>query len=93
MISQIFNTSLVILALPKVPSFLGYHTISKLLVRLPNYWSLVSLYGMCIVGYFVIIGLKNDSAMEITLILAFLIAEGAQVILIGFLSFTQVNHC
>ena len=47
---------------------------------------------MCIVGYFVIIGLKNDSAMEITLILAFLIAKGAQVILIGFLSFTQVNH-
>ena len=51
----------------------------------------MSLYGMCNIGFFVIIGLKNDSAMEIALILALLLADAAHIILIGFLSFTQIN--
>ena len=92
MISQILNTGLVIMALSKVPSFLGYCAIGRRLFRLPSFWSLLSLYGVTIVGYFLIIGLKNDSLMEITLILAFLIDELAQVILIGVLNYTQVNH-
>ena len=90
--SQILNTCLVIMFLPKVPSFLGYSVILKLLVRLPAFWSLVSLYAMTIVGYFLIIGLKNDSGMEIALILALMIVKVTQVILIGFLNFTQINH-
>ena len=44
------------------------------------------------VGFSLIIGLKNDSRMEIALIMAFIIEEGVQDILIGFLNFTQVNH-
>ena len=92
LISQVFNTGLVILALTKIPSFLGYSTNFRLLVRLPSFWSLMSLYGMSIVRYLVIIGLKNDSGIEIALIWAFMIREGAQVIFICFLNFTQVNH-
>ena len=92
MISQILNTGLVIMALSKVPSFLGYSAILRRLVRLPSFWSLLSLYGVTIAGYSLIIGFKNDSWMEVTLILAFLIDELAQVILIGFLNFTQVNN-
>ena len=92
LMSQIVNTCLVIIALSKVPSFLGYSAILRLLVRLPAFWGLHSLYAITIVGYFLIIGLKNDSGMEIALILSFMIAEGAQVILIGFLNFTQINH-
>ena len=89
--SQMLNGGVVILALKKVPSFLGYSTILRLLVRLPSFWNLMSLYGMCNIGFFVIIGLKNDSAMEIALILALLLADAAHIILIGFLSFTQIN--
>ena len=92
MISQIINTGLVTMALSKVPSFLGYSAILRRLVRLPSLWSLLSLYGMTIAGYALIIGLKNDSGMEIALILAFLVDELAQVILIGILNYTQVNH-
>ena len=91
-VSQTFNTVLVIMALSKVPSFLGYIAILKRLARLPSFWNLLSLYGMTSVGFSLIIGLKNDSQMEIALILAFMIEEGVQVILIGFLNFTQVNH-
>lgn len=90
-ISQMLNAAVVILALKKVPSFLGYSTILRSLVRLPSFWSLISLYGMCNIGYFAIIALKNDSPMEIALIMAFLFAGAAHVILIGFLSFTQIN--
>ena len=92
MISQIFNAWLVILALSKVPSFLGYYSIFKRLVGLSSYWSLIVLYGMCIVGYLLIIALKNDKAMEMALILAFLSAQGTQVMLIGLLTYTQINH-
>ena len=91
-VSQICNTALVIMALSKVPSFLGYTAILKMLARLPSFWSLLSLYVMCIVGYLLIIALKNDSGMEITLILAFMIEEGVQVTLLGFLNFTRVDH-
>ena len=91
-ISQIFNAWLVILALSKVPSFLGYYSIFKRLVGLSSFWSLIVLYGMCIVGYLLIIGLKNDTAMEMALILAFLSAQGTQVILIPLLTYTQINH-
>ena len=91
-ISQIFNAWLVTLALSKVPSFLGYYSIFKRLVGLSSYWSLIVLYGMCIVGYLLIIALKNDKAMEMALILAFLSAQGTQVMLIGLLTYTQINH-
>ena len=91
-ISQIFNACLVTLALSKVPSFLGYYSIFKRLVGLSSYWSLIVLYGMCIVGYLLIIALKNDKAMEMALILAFLSAQGTQVMLIGLLTYTQINH-
>ena len=90
-ISQMLNAGVVILALKKVPSFLGYCTILRSLVRLPSFWSLMSLYGMCNIGYFAIIALENDSPMEIALIMAFVFAGAAHVILIGFLSFTQIN--
>lgn len=90
-LSQMLNAGVVILALRKVRSFLGYCTILRSLVRLPSFWSLVSLYVMCDIGYFVIIGLENDSPMEIALIMAFVLAGAANVILIGFLSFTQIN--
>ena len=92
-ISHTLNTGFVIMALSKVPSFLGYPAILKRLVRLPSFWSLLSLYGITIACYFLLIGLKNDSWMETALILAFLIVKGVQAMLIGFLNFTQVNHC
>ena len=91
-ILQIFNAWLVTLALSKVPSFLGYYSIFKRLVGLSSYWSLIVLYGMCIVGYLLIIALKNDKAMEMALILAFLSAQGTQVVLIALLTYTQINH-
>ena len=91
-ISHILNTGLVIMALSKVPSFLGYSAILKRLVRLPSFWSLLSLYGITTACYFLLIGLTNDSWMETALILSFLIAKGVQAMLIGFLNFTQINH-
>ena len=90
-ISQTLNAGVVILALKKVRSFLGYFTILRSLVRLPSFWNLMSLYGMCNIGYFAIIALENDSPMEIALIMAFVFAGAAHVILIGFLSFTQID--
>ena len=93
LVSRIFNTLLVIMASSKVPSVLGYIAILKRLARLPSFWNLLSLYGMDIVGSSLILGLKNDSEMEIALIVAFIVEEGVNVILVGFLNFIQVNHC
>ena len=90
-ISQILNTGLMILAISKVPSFLGYFTILRLLVRLPSYWRLLSLYGISIVRYFLFIGMENNSGIEIALMLGFMVWEGVHVTFIGFLNFTQVN--
>ncbi|XP_078349785.1 uncharacterized protein LOC144634642 isoform X1 [Oculina patagonica] len=91
-VSQIFNSALVILALSYVPSFLGWSVIPRLLVRLPAFWSLLSLYAMTIVGYGMILSLENGKKMKIALIMAFTIRNGAQIVLIGFLNFTQINH-
>ena len=46
---------------------------------------------MCIVGYLLIIELKNDKAMEMALILAFLSAQGTQVMLIGLFPFLSLT--
>ena len=46
---------------------------------------------MTIVGYAMILSLPNNK-MEIALIMAFAIDNAIQVILIGLLNFTQVNH-
>lgn len=91
-VSQIFNSVLVILALSKVPSFLGWSVIPKLLVRLPGFWSLLAVFGMTILGYGIILSLQNDKKMEIALIMAFAIDNGVQIVLIAFLNFTQINH-
>ena len=90
-ITQILNSALVILAVSKVPSFLGCTVILRLLVRLPGFWSLLSLFAMTIVGYGMVLSLENNK-MEISLIMAFAIDNGIQVVLIGLLNFTQVNH-
>ena len=90
-ISQILNTGLMILGISKVPSFLGYFTMLRLLVRLPSYWRLLCLYGISVVRYFLFIGMENNSGIEIALMLGFMVWEGVHVTFIGFLNFTQVN--
>ena len=92
MVSQIINVGLVTLGLSKIPSFLGYLAILKLLVRLPSFWSLLSLYGISLLRYLLLMWLKYDSGKEMALILASIIWEGAQIVFIGFLNFTQVKH-
>ena len=92
MVSQIINVGLVTLGLSKIPSFLGYLAILKLLVRLPSFWSLLSLYGISLLRYLLLMWLKYDSGKEMALILATIIWEGAQIVFIGFLNFTQVKH-
>ena len=90
-LSQILNNFLVILAVSKVPSFLGCIVTLRLLIRLPGFWSLLSLFALTIVGYGMVLSLTNDK-MEIALIMAFVINNGIQFVLIGLLNFTQVNH-
>ena len=92
MVSQIINVGLVTLGLSKIPSFLGYLAILKLLVRLPSFWSLLSVYGISLLRYLLLIWLKYDSGKKMALILATIIWEGAQIVFIGFLNFTQVKH-
>ena len=92
MVFQIINVGLVTLGLSKIPSFLGYLAILKLLVRLPSFWSLLSLYGISLLRYLLLMWLKYDSGKEMALILASIIWEGSQIVFIGFLNFTQVKH-
>ncbi|RMX59473.1 hypothetical protein pdam_00018373 [Pocillopora damicornis] len=68
--SQICNCALVLLAVSRVPSFLGWSFIPRLLVQLPAFWSLLALFLMTVVGYGMILVHKNDEMMEICLILA-----------------------
>ncbi|XP_068682798.1 uncharacterized protein [Montipora foliosa] len=92
LLTSLFNTGLVIVALSKVPSFLGYAVILRKLVRLPSFWSLVALTAVTMSGYLVILAIKNHTGMEIALIVAFMVERPVQVILLAVLSFTQVNH-
>ncbi|XP_068682497.1 uncharacterized protein [Montipora foliosa] len=92
LLTSLFNTGLVIIALSKVPSFLGYAVILRKLVRLPSFWSLVALTAVTMSGYIVILAIKNHNGMEIALIVAFMVERPVQVILLAVLSFTQVNH-
>ena len=92
LLTSLFNTSLVVIALSKVPWFLGYAVILRKLVRLPSFWSLVALTAVTMSGYFVILAIKNHTGMEIALIVAFMVERPVQVILLAVLSFTQVNH-
>ncbi|XP_022800198.1 uncharacterized protein LOC111338058 [Stylophora pistillata] len=91
-ISQVCNCALVLMAISRVPSFLGWSVIPTLLVRLPAFWSLLALFLMTIVGYGMILAQKNDEMMEICLIMVLAIDNGVQLVLISFLNFTQINH-
>lgn len=90
--SQICNCALVLLAVSRVPSFLGWSFIPRLLVQLPAFWSLLALFLMTVVGYGMILVHKNDEMMEICLILALTMDNCVQVVLISFLNFTQINR-
>lgn len=92
LVTLFFNNALVMLALSKVPSFVGYVVILKKLVRLPSFWSLLALTAVSMSGYVIIMAFKYDSAMELALIVTFMVERLVQVILISFINFTQVNH-
>ena len=92
LVTWFLNTALVMIALSKVPSFLGYAVILRKLVRLPSFWSLVALTGVSMVGYPIILAINDHTGMEIALIVAFMVERPVQVILLAFLNFTQVNH-
>ena len=74
------------IALSKVPSFLGYAVILRKLVRLPSFWSLVALTGVAMAGYPMILAIKNHSGIEVALIVAFMVERTVQVILLAFLN-------
>ncbi|XP_068728864.1 uncharacterized protein [Montipora capricornis] len=92
LVTRLINTALIVIALSKVPSFLGYAVILRKLVRLSSFWNLVALTGVTIAGYIVILAIKNHSGMEIALLLAFIVDRPVQITLLAFLNFTQVNH-
>lgn len=91
-ISQMCNCALVLMAVSRVPSFLGWSVIPTLLVRLQAFWSLLGLFLMTIVGYAMILAQKNDEMMEICLIMSLAMNNGVQLVLISFLNFTQINQ-
>ena len=92
LVTWFLNTALVMIALSKVPSFLGYAVILRKLVRLPSFWSLVALTGVAMAGYPMILAIKNHSGIEVALIVAFMVDRPVQVILLAFVNFIQVNH-
>lgn len=92
LVTLLFNNALVMLAVSKVPSFVGYFVILKKLVRLPSFWSLLALTAVSMSGYVIIMAFKYDSAMELALIVAFMVERLVQVILVSFINFTQVHH-
>ena len=92
LVTLLLNNALVILALSKVPSFVGYSVILKKLVRMSSFWSLLALTGVSMAGFVIILAVKYDSAMELALVVTFMVERPAQVILISFINFTQVNH-
>ena len=86
LLTWFLNTALVMIALSKVPSFLGYAVILRKLVRLPSFWSLVALTGVAMAGYPMILAINNHSGMEVALIVAFMVERPVQVILLAFLN-------
>ena len=92
LVTRVINTALIVIALTKVPSFLGYAVILRKLVRLSSFWNLVAITGVTMAGYPIILAMNDHSGIEVALIVAFMVERPVQVILVAFLNFTQVNH-
>jgi hypothetical protein len=92
MYSHISTQVISLVVLVKATNFFGFAALVRKLVHLPNFLSLVLLLVLTLVGYFVILVLHKQTALEKVLNVAFIIKAIFTVILIGILNFTELKR-
>lgn len=89
--SHIISQIVGLVMLFRAPTFLGWKTLGKKLVRLPNYLSLIMLLVLSLAGYFAIFTFHKQTALEEMLNFGFIIQAILSVLLMGVLNFTLLN--
>ncbi|XP_031574516.1 uncharacterized protein LOC116308268 [Actinia tenebrosa] len=90
--SHIISQIISLVVLIKAPTFFGWKTLGKKLLRLPNYLSLNLLLLLTLVGYCAIFIYHKQTALEKTTNFAFIIKAILSVVLMAVLNFTPLSR-
>lgn len=90
--SHIISQIISLVVLFRAPTFLGWKTLGKKLVRLPNYLSMSLLLVLSLVGYCAILVYHKQTAVEKMMNFAFIIKATLSVLLMGVLNFALLNR-
>ena len=83
-------TVILVVALQKVPSFLGYKVILHRLKFVPSFWTLLLLLLLCLSRYAELI-LSHDSLIPLVILAGLSLNYILRTVAIGFLNYTQLN--
>ena len=90
-ITQSILIVIIIVALQKVPAFLGYRAISHQLKLRPSFWTLVLLLVIALARYGMELVMAPKSLLPLSIIIGFALCYILTVVLACVLNFTQLN--
>jgi len=91
LITQSILVVIIILALQKVPAFLGYRAIFHQLKLLPSFWTLLLLLIIALARYAMLLAIAPKSLIPLSIIIGFALCYILTVVLACVLSCTQLN--
>ena len=91
LITQSLLIGIIIVALQKVPEFLGYRAIFHQLKLRPSFWSLVLLLVIALARYGMLLVMAPKSVLPLSIIIGFALCYVLNVVLACVLNCTQLN--
>jgi len=91
LVSQSILVVIIIVALQKVPAFLGYRAIFHQLKLRPSFWTLVLLLAIALARYGMVLVMAPKSFLPLSIIIGFALCYILTVVLACVLNCTQLN--
>lgn len=91
LVSQSILVVIIIVALQKVPAFLGYRAIFHQLKLRPSFWTLVLLLAIALARYGMVLVMAPKSLLPLSIIIGFALCYILTVVLACVLNCTQLN--
>ena len=91
LVTQSILIVIIIVALQKVPEFLGYRAIIHQLKPRPSFWTLVLLLVIALARYVMELVMAPKSLLPLSIIIGFALCYILTVVLVCLLNYTQLN--
>ena len=91
LVSQSILVVIIIVALQKVPAFLGYRAIFHQLKLRPSFWTLVLLLAIALARYGMVLAMAPKSLLTLSIIIGFAVCSILTTVVACVLNCTQLN--